>query len=47
VSKDQSLEESMLRIILQFNLLLSILDRVGSVADVKADSQSVVTTDGT
>ena len=30
---------------LQLDLLLSVLDRVGSVADVAANSQGVVTTD--
>ena len=31
--------------VLQLDLLLSVLDRVGSVADVTANSQSEVTTD--
>jgi hypothetical protein len=32
---------------LQLDLLLSVLDRVGSVADVTADGQSEVAADGT
>ena len=31
----------------QLNFLLSVIDRVGTVADVAANSKSVVTTDGT
>ena len=35
------------RVALQLDLLLSILDRVGSVADVTTDGQSEVAADGT